>query len=100
MKKWFSKKTESEKKPDKGEKHIGKKLPQETSATSKSQDTHSMETAETDKLEANFETLRKAILADTNYWTQIIKPVSDLINKNPEYIARFGSSPSFDKTSE
>ena len=54
---------------------------------------------ESGKLKADFEILRKAVSADMNSWAQIIKPVWDLISKNAEYTARFGSPPSFDKIS-
>ncbi|CAF1572508.1 unnamed protein product, partial [Didymodactylos carnosus] len=50
------------------------------------------------KFESDFENFLKAVVADLKNWDQIIKPLNELINKNQEYKARFGSPPSFDKS--
>ncbi|UJR11290.1 hypothetical protein I4U23_015471 [Adineta vaga] len=50
------------------------------------------------KSESDFEHFLKAVVADLKNWDHIIKPVNELINKNQEYKARFGSPPSFDKS--
>lgn len=86
MKNWFSKKIGSEKKPE-----------QVPSTASKSESPQVTNDLESSKSKADFENLRKAVNADMNSWAQIIKPVADLISKNAEYTARFGSPPSFDK---
>ena len=49
------------------------------------------------KLETDFEHFLKAVVADSKYWSQIIKQINELISKDSEYKARFGAPPSFDE---
>ncbi|CAF1681601.1 unnamed protein product, partial [Adineta ricciae] len=49
-------------------------------------------------LESQFENFLKAIVADLEYWNKTIKPVNQLISNNKDYLARFGTPPSFEKS--